>query len=73
LDQCLPGEEVVFIHRPGGDAVWRGDEEGLVFREEAFGGHAGSHVVESCLVGKESVRQVEGKVLEQIFSRNFAI
>lgn len=40
LYQRFPGEEVVFIDRPGGDAVGWGGEEGFVFREEPFGGHA---------------------------------
>jgi hypothetical protein len=40
LDQCLPGEEIVFINGACGDAVGWGGEEGFVFGEEALGCHA---------------------------------
>lgn len=46
LDHRLPEEEIVFIDRPGCNAIrWR-DEKGFVFGEEAFRGHAGCHGVE---------------------------
>ena len=54
LDQRLPREEIVFVHRTRSDAVGRRGEEGFVFGKEAFRRHARGHTFVG--VGTQGVR-----------------